>query len=669
MARVRRSGSGGSVFPDFSVYNDATHKIKCQDMWTNIPTDNGWSSARLNIQTDIKDKLVDSNTFKYFEAPEDCFVCAQGHFSTAANSNAENGIMFMVAESKDAEYAYKYSGWDQSQLATEFAATIPLRKGNIVFGLSDGLYGSDVYTWWVPMSATPAKISELYMGAPDWSKTITLFSNQTTPPTDLFDLPDSGTPKTGTYTVPSNGWVRVFCSAGPGLGTNSLSLEVNGVAAFSFSNTHEDDSDPNTLIPVAEGDELSLSFTSGGTAISFIPRKKIRIDASDIVASSSGGVLDGSLYTLSNGLTYKEVTDVAIEGDSAPAALVYTVENDCGLYMEDEAYEPSGTIHSDIECRYWFDSAKTKPIFKHNQVDESWIKNVADGTMDVKTPDPEAVMGFQGTTVYVKAGTKIYASSSHYTTSGMGHISHRFRFYEYKLSSIAPQIAMPDYSRGVTRLKASGTNAASGGYVMPANGWIVSNIHDLDITTVTASLGSARVLVNGVTVAEHHVAKNYTSFDDQMQMRPVSKGDVVTLAASTSDESDITKYATLDFIYAKTVQSSSNSTCISYVAESGRFCSSDGTVHATASENDAWYRLYSDGWCEQGGYGKSGDTTIMLLKSYSGTNYNCNLIQVGASAQADHHDISAKSSNAITIHSSVVSATLDWKTEGFIATT
>ena len=39
----------------------------------------------------------------------------------------------------------------------------------------------------------------------------------------------------------------------------------------------------------------------------------------------------------------------------------------------------------------------------------------------------------------------------------------------------------------------------------------------------------------------------------------------------------------------------------------------------------SWYRIYSDGWCEQGGSatgnGNSG-RTVSLLKTYSDTNYN-----------------------------------------------
>lgn len=42
-------------------------------------------------------------------------------------------------------------------------------------------------------------------------------------------------------------------------------------------------------------------------------------------------------------------------------------------------------------------------------------------------------------------------------------------------------------------------------------------------------------------------------------------------------------------------------------------------------EGTEWYRVYSDGWCEQGGFkyasGYGTATDIILLKSYNNTNY------------------------------------------------
>ena len=35
-----------------------------------------------------------------------------------------------------------------------------------------------------------------------------------------------------------------------------------------------------------------------------------------------------------------------------------------------------------------------------------------------------------------------------------------------------------------------------------------------------------------------------------------------------------------------------------------------------------WYRIYSDGWCEQGGLGTSNGSTINLIKAYNNTSYD-----------------------------------------------
>lgn len=52
------------------------------------------------------------------------------------------------------------------------------------------------------------------------------------------------------------------------------------------------------------------------------------------------------------------------------------------------------------------------------------------------------------------------------------------------------------------------------------------------------------------------------------------------------------------------------------------------TVVETYSNGTSWYRVYSDGWCEQGGLtsavnGTNATATINLLKTYNSTNYSC----------------------------------------------
>lgn len=65
---------------------------------------------------------------------------------------------------------------------------------------------------------------------------------------------------------------------------------------------------------------------------------------------------------------------------------------------------------------------------------------------------------------------------------------------------------------------------------------------------------------------------------------------------------------------------------------------SKGILTESYVNGTSWYRVYSDGWCEQGGYiGTVTDTsaTINLLKTYKDTNYSV-LISTYSSAQNGH---------------------------------
>lgn len=42
----------------------------------------------------------------------------------------------------------------------------------------------------------------------------------------------------------------------------------------------------------------------------------------------------------------------------------------------------------------------------------------------------------------------------------------------------------------------------------------------------------------------------------------------------------------------------------------------------TYSNGTSWYRVYSDGWCEQGGSFMASSTTITFLQEFVNTNYN-----------------------------------------------
>lgn len=53
----------------------------------------------------------------------------------------------------------------------------------------------------------------------------------------------------------------------------------------------------------------------------------------------------------------------------------------------------------------------------------------------------------------------------------------------------------------------------------------------------------------------------------------------------------------------------------------------------------SWYRVYADGWCEQGGYsGKGNPMTVTLLKAYKNSDYSILLQQIGASGGYEYNN-------------------------------
>ncbi len=71
-----------------------------------------------------------------------------------------------------------------------------------------------------------------------------------------------------------------------------------------------------------------------------------------------------------------------------------------------------------------------------------------------------------------------------------------------------------------------------------------------------------------------------------------------------------------------------------------------------------WYRVYPDGWCEQGGY-TSAAGTITLLKPYRDASYTKNI-----SPQSSTHTYT---SNTTTTSFTVTGGGVNWTTRGYIA--
>lgn len=110
------------------------------------------------------------------------------------------------------------------------------------------------------------------------------------------------------------------------------------------------------------------------------------------------------------------------------------------------------------------------------------------------------------------------------------------------------------------------------------------------------------------------------------------------------------------------VKSQLNSMSTSYVIKTGRFNSSDGTTHEINSENDSWYREYSDGWCEQGGT-TTDDHNIKFYKSYVDNSYSVFALSNGS----NYTRFNDKTNNGVQItNGGSGSDSISWEAKGFV---
>ena len=78
------------------------------------------------------------------------------------------------------------------------------------------------------------------------------------------------------------------------------------------------------------------------------------------------------------------------------------------------------------------------------------------------------------------------------------------------------------------------------------------------------------------------------------------------------------------------------------------------TVVETYINGASWYRVWSDGWIEQGGLTASYNTlptTIALLKNYSNTNYSVQCTQVGSNIRAYTMGVTDKTTSGFKVYS------------------
>lgn len=91
---------------------------------------------------------------------------------------------------------------------------------------------------------------------------------------------------------------------------------------------------------------------------------------------------------------------------------------------------------------------------------------------------------------------------------------------------------------------------------------------------------------------------------------------------------------------------------------------SHGEVVEKYQSGNSWYRVYSDGWCEQGGAATT--SSVTLLKEYSNTQYNVSMTQTGGSAYTAQPQ--NKTTTGFTYYNYQTTYLAEWRTCGYIST-
>ncbi len=84
----------------------------------------------------------------------------------------------------------------------------------------------------------------------------------------------------------------------------------------------------------------------------------------------------------------------------------------------------------------------------------------------------------------------------------------------------------------------------------------------------------------------------------------------------------------------------------------------------TYQNETSWYRVYSDGWCEQGGYSSTASTTINLLKQFINTNYTITTANISTASDGSFTPNIQKNMTSFT---SIGTQPFDWEAKGYIS--
>lgn len=414
-----------------------------------------------------------------------------------------------------------------------------------------------------------------------------------------------------------------------------LFVKVNGNKVSILGDTMNDTTSlqdaVSSTIPVKKGSIVTIEGSLGGnlfqstnnnSLVQFIEYKLHPLDSTHTECLGSGGVIDGTVL-YEHEYNWQEEQIDGIPGSGKPFSdWKYEVKNDCLLYVSINHYIDKYFIND-------------KEIFNYSVSENGTIL------------------------VPVKKGSILsnnYSSAIEY--------SYKLKVIEFKLNSLNPQVAFPDWTNNkAVNIKDLIDSNIDKKYVINNDGFLV----------VKSSYYTSKLFINNIEVFSSvfdigiHAESNTCSI-------PVSIGDIITY---TLTETDVTQEEfDIKFYPAKSVNQEVPSNCASYVIESGRFNSSTGT---TDSENDSWYRLYSDGWCEQGGTKtrlpeRDTDhtlyTTIKLFsdKPYN-SDYQINLTVYKTDDNLDHDTYVYQKSNdtfKVRADDTAQGGQLFWETKGFI---
>lgn len=438
---------------------------------------------------------------------------------------------------------------------------------------------------------------------------------------------------------------------------------VNNVTVKVHANGHK-------FYNIADKDAIDEFFNTMGTAWFygvdtenervFLPRnnwfEQTTADVSEVgnfveagLPNFSGAISAwGATLTGSGDITSSGSTSVSVSGGYSPATVTIDLSNASAVYGKSDTVQPNAV-------------KKLLYICVGNTESQSSVTDV----IDVTTTENDTTPLFTGmyfdftpnNVSWLKAGRTVDGADIYAFVYNelVNILNGETKYGELKVIDEADMIAGIDYSLY----------------------WKV-NQDNMTFTTPTAISNKAlsgAVVGNGMTIgitngtdnAGFYCANGTTNIQvgTNMYGQPVgysAAGQNITKLASMGITTDPTKSgiiaeqstAQLYFKVANAVQNLELLN-VGQVMENAVLRSSlqeCQVVIETYKNGTSWYRVWSDGWCEQGGYASSNPSTVTFLKTFVDTNYymncsnNANSADVGAWI-GDRTASSAKINNAV----------------------